>query len=66
MALGLGPSGVSLEESLIGFTPPGTLLSPGTYGADVEDARLRRGSGLGHGWSLECEGVRPLVEGRRM
>src|SRR5215208_6570248 len=32
MAFGLGPSGVSLEESLIGFRPPGMLLSPGTYG----------------------------------
>ena len=30
MALGDGPSGVSLEESLIGFTPLSTSLSPGT------------------------------------
>src|SRR6516165_2372201 len=33
MACGLGPSGVSLDDSLNTFATPGALLLPGTYGS---------------------------------
>ena len=49
----LGPSGVSLEDSLIGLTPLGRLLSPGTYGA----ISRMPGQGVGRAVVIGATGV---------
>src|ERR1043166_8867371 len=65
MALGLGPSGVSLEESLIGLTPPGTLLSPGTYGLMSRMPGCGTGPFLAMGGLFWVGSVGPRANGRQ-